>query len=91
MSQNANDAGVVQALLDRFNTQRFPRAMELKAKVDRGDKLENFEIDYLAEVLADIRSIKALVNRHPEYEALVVKGMNLYTEITEKALGNESK
>ncbi|MDQ5915041.1 MAG: hypothetical protein QG584_932 [Pseudomonadota bacterium] len=91
MSQNANDAGVVQALLDRFNTQRFPRAMELKAKVDSGDKLENFEIDYLAEVLADIRSIKALVNRHPEYEALVVKGMNLYTEITEKALGNESK
>jgi hypothetical protein len=57
MTEHANDAGVVQALLERFNTQRFPRAMELKAKVDRGDKLENFEIDYLADVLADIRSI----------------------------------
>lgn len=91
MSQNANDAGVVQALLERFNTQRFPRAMELKVKVDRGEKLENFEIDYMADVLKDIHSIKALLDRHPEYEALVVKGMNLYTEITRKALENESK
>lgn len=91
MSNDSNDAGLAQVLLDRFNNQRFPRAMELKAKVDRGEKLENFEIDYLADVLADTRSIKALVDRHPEYEAIVLKGMSLYTEITEKALANEKK
>ena len=91
MSQNTDDAGVVQALLDRFNTQRFPRAMALKEKVDRGEKLETFEADYLAEILADARSVKALLARHPEYEDLVLKVMNLYTEITRKALENESK
>ena len=91
MTTDSNDAGVIQALLDRFNSQRLPRAMELKTKVDAGGRLENFEIDYLADVLADIRSLKGLIDRHPEYEPLVIKGMNLYTEITEKALANEGK
>lgn len=90
MANTTNDAGVIQVLLDRFNTQRYPRALELKARVDRGEKLEAFEVDYLADVLADIHSIRALLDRHPEYEALVVKGMQLYKEITEKALANES-
>jgi hypothetical protein len=40
-------------------------------------------------VLGDIHTIKGLVDRHPEYESLVVKGMQLYTEITTKALANE--
>lgn len=86
----SNDDGVIQVLLERFNTQRLPRALELKAKVDRGERLEPFEVDHLAEVLADIRAIKALLDRHPEYETLVLKGMGLYKEITEKALANES-
>lgn len=90
MTNATNDAGVIQVLLDRFNTQRYPRALELKAKVARGEKLEAFEVDYLADVLADIHSIRALLDRHPEYEALVVKGIGLYKEITEQALANES-
>ena len=91
MTNETNDAGVIQALLDRFNSQRLPRAMELRQKVEAGGRLENFEIDYLADVLADIRSLKGLLDRHPEYEPLVIKGMNLYTEITEKAVANEGK
>ena len=88
---NENDTGVIQALLKRFDEQRLPRALELKTKVDGGKSLEQFEVDYLEDILNDIRAIKGLVDRHPEYEALVVKGMQLYTEITAKALQNESK
>jgi hypothetical protein len=88
---NENDTGVIQALLKRFDEQRLPRALELKAKVDGGGKLEQFEVDYLEDILGDIRSIKGLVDRHPEYEPLVVKGMQLYAEITEKALKNEAQ
>ena len=91
MTNADNDAGVIQALLKRFDEQRLPRALELKAKVDGGNKLEQFEVNYLEDILGDIRAIKGLVDRHPEYEALVVKGMQLYTEITEKALQNESQ
>ncbi|MDP3537637.1 MAG: hypothetical protein Q8S26_02920 [Azonexus sp.] len=91
MTMNSDDAGVVQVLLDRFNNQRLPKALAMKARVDAGETLQPFEVDYLADVLADVRSIKALVERHPEYEALVVKGIGLYKEITEKALANEAK
>ncbi len=88
---NENDAGVIQALLKRFDEQRLPRALELKAKVDGGKPLEQFEVNYLEDILNDLRTIKGLVDRHPEYEPLVVKGMQLYTEITTKALQNEQK
>lgn len=91
MSHAEHDAGVIQALLKRFEEQRLPRAMELKAKVEGGHALELSEVNYLEGVLGDIHSMKGLIGRHPELEPLVVKGMNLYTEITKKALENEQK
>lgn len=91
MTNADNDAGVIQALLKRFDEQRLPRALELKAKVDGGTRLEQFEVDYLEDILGDIRAIKGLVDRHPEFESLVIRGMQLYTEITSKALQNEQQ
>jgi hypothetical protein len=91
MTDATNDAGVIQVLLDRFANQRLPRALAMKTKVDGGERLEQFEVDYLADVLSDIHTIKGLVDRHPEYESMVVKGMQLYTEITTKALANEKQ
>jgi hypothetical protein len=90
MPQSSLDQGVIQVLLDRFNQQRLPRAMEMKEKVDRGEKLEEFDVTYLAGVLEDIQQIRPLLERHPEYEALVVKGLALYKEIVDKATQNES-
>ncbi len=91
MNQHPEDAGVIQALLERFNEQRLPRALEMKAKVERGETLESLEVSFLAEVLADARAMHNLLERHPEYEPLVTKALGLYKEITEKALANESK
>ena len=90
MSNKADDAGVIQVLLNRFNEQRLPRALQMKEKVERGETLEKFEVDYLADILADIGSIRTLVERHPEYKELVAKGISLYKEITDKALANET-
>jgi len=90
MSNQVDDAGVIQVLLDRFNEQRLPRALLMKEKVERGETLEKSEVDFLAEVLADTRAMHALLERHPEYKELVTKALNLYTEITEKALANET-
>lgn len=91
MNQHPEDAGVIQALLERFNEQRLPRALEMKAKVERGETLESSEVDLLAGILADARAMNSLLERHPEYQSLVTKALGLYKEITEKALANESK
>ncbi|NJD26035.1 MAG: hypothetical protein FIB06_11590 [Betaproteobacteria bacterium] len=89
MIKPEEEAGVLQATLDRFNNLRLPRALALKDKVDRGDKLDETEVKFLADVAADLHTLKGFLERHPEYEQLVVKGIGLYTEITEKAIANE--
>jgi hypothetical protein len=89
MIKPEDEAGILQVALDRFNNLRLPRALALKDKVDRGEKLDEFEIKFLAEVAADLHTLKGFLERHPEYESLVVKGIGLYTEITEKAIANE--
>lgn len=91
MPDNPNDQGVIQVLLDRFNKQRLPKALEMKEKLGRGESLDDDEVNYLATVLEDIRAIKPLLGRHPEYEPLVLKGMALYQEITDLALANARK
>ncbi|MDR1994088.1 hypothetical protein [Azonexus sp.] len=91
MTANAEDAGIIQTLLDRFNNQRLPRALGLKAKVDRGEELNDMEVEYLALVDEDIREMQPLITRHPEMEPMVVKGIDLYQEILAKALENAKK
>ena len=91
MNNHPDDAGVIHTLLDRFNTQRLPRALKMKEKVERGETLEASEVEFLANTLADAHSMHALLERHPEYEPLVTKILHLYKEITEKALANESR
>jgi hypothetical protein len=90
MTTHPDDAGVIQTLLDRFNTQRLPRVLKMKEIVDRGETLEESEVKFLVDILADIRSMHPLLERHPECAALVAKALGLYKEITQKALTNET-
>lgn len=91
MSESSRDAGVIQVLLERFETQRLPRALDLKQKVDRGEPLDEYDIHFLEQVFADAEKIRPFRTRHPEYEELVARVIHLYKEITEKALENEKK
>lgn len=90
MSTPTDDAGVIQALLTRFNEQRLPHALAMKEKVERGETLDAAEVNFLADILAETRSMHNLLERHPEYEELVSKALGLYKEITEQALANET-
>ena len=91
MNNPSSDEGVIQVLLDRLNTQRLPRALRLKTRVDAGDRLDESDIQFLNEVLHDSQTVQALIERHPEHQAFVAKLMHLYKEITDKALENEQK
>ncbi len=89
MSKSSEDEGVIEALLERLSTQRLPRALDLKKKVDNGEVLDDYDIQFLKEVFADTQHIRALLDRHPEYQTLVARLISLYREITAKALDNE--
>ena len=91
MTESNKDAGVIATLLDRLNNQRLPRAMDLKQKVDRGELLSAGDLHFLKDVFADANKIKPLIDRHPEYHDLVTRVINLYNEITKRALENENK
>jgi hypothetical protein len=86
-----NDAGTIQVLLDRLNKERLPRTLDLKAKVDNGRALDDYDIQYLKSVLEDGRQALALANKHPEFNPLVTRLIDLYAEITRKGLENEQK
>jgi len=69
--------------------ERLPQALSLKDKVDRGEQLEDRDIDFLERVLKDARQVATLVDRHPEYQDIAGRLVGLYKEITDKALQNE--
>lgn len=89
MSDESKDAGLIQVLAQRMETQRLPRVLSLKDKVEQGETLNEFDIHFLEEVFRDARKVMPLVDRHPEWHDLAVKMVHLYKEITDKALKNE--
>ena len=90
MTEASKDAGMIQVLAERFETQRLPRALSIKEKVDSGEVLDEFDIEFLEQVFEDANTIKPLLDRHPEWQPLAAKMVSLYKEITEKALENQN-
>ena len=89
MTESSKDQEVIAALLERMKTQRLPRARDLKAKVDRGELLDEHDVGFLTQVIEDSHAARTLLARHPEYQELAANMINLYNEITTKALENE--
>jgi hypothetical protein len=89
MNQEANDTGVATVIFERLEKERLPPALDLKAKVDAGGRLDDMDIAFLERVFADSEDLKPLLDRHPEYHELASKMMRLYQEITARGLENE--
>ncbi|MGH8174060.1 MAG: hypothetical protein ACREPX_13045 [Rhodanobacteraceae bacterium] len=91
MQSSEKDAGTIQALLQRLNNQRLPRALKLQDKVNSGERLDDGDVDFLKRVFEDAESARALASSHPEFAPLVARLVSLYAGITQKALENEQK
>jgi hypothetical protein len=61
----------------------------VKDKVDAGEKLADEDLSFLHQIVEDAKLAKPIIDRHPEYQGLVAQVINLYSEISAKALENE--
>ena len=89
MTDSTGDQGVIAVLLERFEKQRLPKALRLKKRVDAGERLSESDIEFLEDVFDTMKQAQPLVERNPEYKKLVASAIDLYKEITERALQNE--
>lgn len=89
MDQKKRDAGTIAALMLRMKDYRLPRAKRMLERVNKGEKLRDGDIEFLNRVIEDARNSESLIKRHPEYHDLVVRFMDLYTEIINKGVENE--
>ena len=89
VDQTTRDAGTITALIIRMQEYRLPRATRMLEKVKSGEILSEEDISFLERVYEDSRNIQPLVKRHPEYHDLVVRAIDLYTEIINEGVANE--
>ena len=89
MAKESNDEGLIQVLIERLEKWRLPMTLSLKERVDRGEKLNEFDIQFLEQVFQDAQEIQPLIERNPELQDLAKKMAGLYKEIMDKATENE--
>jgi len=85
----SNNDGIIQTLLDRFNTYRLPRILEIKKQVENGETLGDRDIRFFKEMFNDIRQNQHLVDNNEELQKLAAQVIHLNQEITALALKNE--
>ncbi len=91
MTDSEKEAGIIQVLVMRLETQRLPRALALKMKVTQGEPLNDLDITFLEEVFSDMARIKPMLDRHPEWHKIYMQTSALYADIMSKARENEGQ
>ena len=91
MTKSSEDTGVILALMKRFNEQRLPRTLEIRDKVENGERLGDPDLHFLEQIFGDASHVMPIIDRHPELQPTVSRVISLYKEITEKALQNEKQ
>lgn len=90
-NESMKELGIRQVLLERLNAQILPRALGLRAKVDRGECLNDQELLLLKALLEDATRNTTLAKDHPDLHLLCGRMASLYSEITSKALENQER
>ena len=85
------EAGIIYVLLRRFILIRLPRLLSLKEQVEKGEMLNDFDIQFLEEAMNDATQIKPLVDKYHEYQQLYTMAVSLFSGIVARAADNEAK
>lgn len=87
---DTHDQELLRALLEQHEKHTMPRMMDIKYKLEAGEKLNDVELNFLHDVFADIQRIEPLIHRHPEYQVLFSRTVDLCKEISVRAADNEN-
>jgi len=79
---------IFTVFLQRFNRFFLPTLQRLKAKVDRGEELDQSELEFLEQVLSATRDILPKIITNRKYYRIFVGAIRYYNDITQKALAN---
>jgi hypothetical protein len=90
MTDAEKEEGIVTAMLQRFESQVLPRAMDIQAKLARGERLADFDLQFLEDIMEEAEGTKPYVDRHPELQELYTRTVSLYHEIASQATANET-
>jgi len=89
MSEVSKDAGVIAVLAKRMVEERLPRALAMKERADKGGVLNDNDLAFLEQIVADAGQLRPLMEKDPRVKELAGQMLQLYRHITEKALENE--
>lgn len=89
MSESQKDLGVATALLNNFTSQRLPRILAIRDKVERGERIEDWDIQFLYELCEGAGQVKPMVDKLPEFQEVYAQAASLCKAIADKALENE--
>lgn len=89
MSDVSKDAGVIAVLAKRMVEERLPKALAMKERVDKGGVLNDLDLAFLEQIVADSGQLRPLMEKDPRVKELAGQMLQLYRGITEKALENE--
>mgnify|MGYP003530206580 CR=1 FL=1 len=89
MSEVSRDAGVIAVLAKRMVEERLPKALAMKERVDKGGVLNDLDLAFLEQIVADSGQLRPLMDKDPRVKELAGQMLQLYAGITEKALEND--
>ena len=89
MSEVSKDAGVIAVLAKRMVEERLPRALAMKERADKGGVLNDNDLAFLEQIVADAGQIRPMMQKDPRVLEVAGRMVQLYKEITDKALENE--
>ena len=89
MAQASKELGVMAVLAKRMVEERLPKALALKERVDRGETLNGLDLNFLEQVVKDANEAIPMVKDDPRVMEVAARMLQLYKEITSKALENE--
>ena len=87
---NNGDVPLFYSLIERHEKLHMPIIRSIEKKTNSGNKLNEFEIDFLLQTFCDMQKIQPIFKEHPEYQTLFSRFADLCKYISTKALDNET-